>query len=310
MAPLPITVVIPLYNRRKTICETVASVSGQRDASVAATIVVDDASTDGSAEVATRCPGCEVVRLDVNGGSAAARNAGLERVATPWVGFLDSDDLWLPTLLSTLWPHTTGNVLVSGAAVLEVDERPVTLLGTASAAGQELRSPADILAPANPIVTSATLVRTEVVRRLGGFDAGLRYSEDLDLWLRVLEHGPGWCDPAPVLTYRRGATSKSQQAHGGVERARAHIARRYELRDWWSHGACERYLGGMYWEGARSAMRDARWPLAWHYLRRVVRHPRRIQGAVEGLDQNRRRRRRAAGLAAGHQREREQLERR
>jgi glycosyltransferase involved in cell wall biosynthesis len=310
MAPLPITVVIPLYNRRKTICETVASVSGQRDASVAATIVVDDASTDGSGEVATRCPGCEVVRLDVNGGSAAARNAGLERVATPWVAFLDSDDLWLPTLLSTLWPHTTGNVLVSGAAVLEVDERPVTLLGTASAAGQELRSPADILAPANPIVTSATLVRTEVVRRLGGFDAGLRYSEDLDLWLRVLEHGPGWCDPAPVLTYRRGATSKSQQAHGGVERARAHIARRYELRDWWSHGACERYLGGMYWEGARSAMRDARWPLAWHYLRRVVRHPRRIQGAVEGLDQNRRRRRRAAALAAGHQREREQLERR
>lgn len=296
MAALPITVVVPLYNRRDTICETVASVAGQRGAAVESVIVVDDASTDGSAEAAARCPGCEVVRLDVNGGSAAARNAGLERVATPWVAFLDSDDLWLPTLLSTLWPHTEDNVLVSGAGILEVDGRAVTLLGTAGATGQALRSPADVLAPANPIVTSATLVRTELVRGLGGFDTRLRYSEDLDLWLRVLEHGPGWCDPAAVLTYRRGATSKSQQVHGGVEGARAHIARSYEPRDWWSRAACERYLGGMYWEGARSAMRDAQWPLASRYLRRVLRHPRRIQGAVESLDQNRRRRRRAAAL--------------
>jgi GT2 family glycosyltransferase len=301
--------VIPLHNRRDTIRETVASVSGQHDASVAATVVVDDASTDGSAEVAGECPGCEVVRLEVNGGSAAARNAGLQRVATPWVCFLDSDDAWRPGLLSTLWPHTAGNVLVSGAAILEVDGRPVTLVGTANAAGQELRSPADILAPANPIVTSATLVRTDLVRSLGGFDASLRYSEDLDLWLRVLEHGRGWCEPSPVLAYRRGATSKSQQPHGGVERARAHIARRYELRDWWSPALCERYLGGMYWEGARSAMRGAHWPLAWRYLRRVLRHPQRVRGAVEGLDQNRMRRRRAAPLTGGHQREREQLER-
>jgi glycosyltransferase involved in cell wall biosynthesis len=310
MDRLPITVVIPLYNRRETICETVDSVSGQQAASAAAIIVVDDASTDGSAGAASRCPDCEVVRLESNGGAAAARNAGLARVATPWVCFLDSDDLWLPSLLRSLWPHTTGNVLVSGAAVLEVDERPVTLLGAADGAGQELRSPVDVLVNANPIVTSATLVRTEVVRGAGGFDAGLRYSEDLDLWLRVLEHGRGWCDPTPVLTYRRDATSKSQEAHGGVEQARAQIARRYERSDWWSPGACERYLGGMYWEGARSAIRAAHWPLAWRHLGHVLRHPQRIRGAVEGVDRNRRRRRQAGALGAGHQREREQLERR
>jgi len=296
---LPITVVIPLYNRRETIGETIASVARQRGASVAATIVVDDASTDGSGDAAATCPDCDVVRLARNGGSAAARNAGLARVATPWVCFLDSDDLWHPALLSTLWPRTDGNVLVSGAGVLEVDGRPVTLLGTADHGGQELRSPAEILAPANPIVTSATLVRTDVVRGLGGFDAGLRYSEDLDLWLRVLEHGRGWCDPTPVLTYRRGATSKSQQPHGGVEHARAHVARRYAQADWWSRGACERYLGGMYWEGARSAMRGAQWPMAWRCLRRALRHPQRVRGIVESLDQNRRRRRRASRLPRG-----------
>jgi glycosyltransferase involved in cell wall biosynthesis len=283
---LPVTVVIPLHNRRELIGATLASVAAQRDASVAATIVVDDASTDGSAEVAAGFPGCEVVRLGVNHGAAAARNAGLERVSTPWVCFLDSDDLWRPALLSTLWPHTEGNALVSGAAVLEVDGEPVTLLGTASPAGQHLRSPADVLAPANPVVTSATFVRTDLARGLGGFD----------IWLRVLEHGRGWCDAAPVITYRRGASSKSQQAHGGVENARARIARSYARRAWWSRSACERYLGGMYWEGVRSAMRDRSWPMALRHLRQVLRHPRRVQGAFEGLEQNRLRRRRASSL--------------
>jgi glycosyltransferase involved in cell wall biosynthesis len=298
MSTLPITVVIPVYNGAETIGATVASVAAQRGASAAAIVVVDDASTDGSADAAGACTGCEVVALDVNGGSAAARNAGLERVTTPWVAFLDSDDLWRPELLATLWPRTEDNVLVSGAGVLEVDGQPVTLVGTARDKGQRLTSPVDALAPANPIVTSATLVRTEVVRALGGFDTSLRYTEDLDLWLRVLEHGTAWCDPAPVLTYRRHSSSKSQQAHGGVERARERIARSYSPREWWSRGACERYLGGMYWEGARSAMRDAQWPLASRHVLRVLRHPRRLQGAVEGLDQNRRRRRRAAALWA------------
>ena len=231
---------------------------------------------------------------------------------TPWVCFLDSDDLWRPSLLSTLWPHTNGNVLVSGAAFLTVEDELVTLLGTARTGGQELRSPADILAPANPIVTSATLVRADIVRALGGFDVGLRYSEDLDLWLRLLESGRGWCDPTPVLTYRRDTTSKSQQATGAVERARAGIARHYARRDWWSRSTCERYLGGMYWEGARSAMRAQQWPLTWRYVRRVLRHPRRLQGAVEGLEQNRRRRRRAvamAGSRVGDERERQHVER-
>jgi glycosyltransferase involved in cell wall biosynthesis len=298
MALLPVTVVIPLYNRRDAIGDTLASVSHQQGVEVEATIVVDDASTDGSADVAARCGVSELVRLQANGGSAVARNAGLAHVTTPWVCFLDSDDLWMPTLLSTLWPHTADNVLVSGAAVLEVDGRPVTLLGTARPGGESLRSPADLLSPANPIVTSATLVRTDVVRELGGFDPALRYSEDLDLWLRVLEHGTGWCDPGPVLTYRRGATSKSQQVHGGVEAARAHIVRRYALSAWWSRSTCERYLGQMYWEGARSAMRGAQWPAAWRFLRKVLRHPRRVQGVLEALDQNRRRRRRAAAVRA------------
>jgi glycosyltransferase involved in cell wall biosynthesis len=291
---LPVSVVIPVHDRRTEIIRAVASVEEQRGYAAAQVIVVDDGSSDGSADVAEGL-GCEVIRLPVNGGAATARNAGLARVTTEWTCFLDSDDAWLPDLLGTLWARGEGHVLVSGAAVLRAGGEVVTVLGTPHRAGQELTSPIDILRPTNPINTSATLVRTEVVRAVGGYDEGLRYSEDLDLWLRVLEHGAGWCDATPVLDYHRGASSKSQ-VHGNTERARATIVRRYADRGWWTADAAERYLGGMYWQGARSALRQRQPVAAAAYLRHAVAGPRRVRGLAENIVHNQKLRGRVAEL--------------
>lgn len=286
---------IPVFNRRDELVSCVRSVTDQQSWAVQEIIVVDDASSDGSAEVAAEL-GCNVVRLGENSGAATARNAGLERVTASWVCFLDSDDVWHPNLLATLRGKLDTHALVSGTGLLTVDGRVLTLLGTTQLPGQELRTPVDLLVPANPVVTSATLVRTEIVREVGGFDEQLRYSEDLDLWLRVLERGSGWCDATPVLTYHRGSGSKSQQAHGRVESVRATIAGRYAGRTWWTPSVNERYLGGMYWEGARSALRGHQRAAAARHLVRAAAHPRRIQGVVESVARNRRLRRRAAAL--------------
>lgn len=221
---------------------------------------------------------------------------------TDWVCFLDSDDLWWPELLTTLWPRTPDRVLVSGAALLFVSGQLLTVLGTSYPRGQELVSPAELLVPANPVVASATLVRTRVVRDVGGFDAKLRYTEDLDLWLRLIERGHGWCDPRPVLTYHRGEGSKSQQSHGDVERARAYIASRYEGRPWWTPGVRERYLGGMYWEGARLALRSQNRRSALLCLGRAFAHPARVRGVAESLDRNRRLRARATAFKRSSER--------
>ena len=65
-------------------------------------MAVDDAGTDGSAEALYRLgdPRLQVVRHAVRQGVSSARNTGLEHVDTPWVAFVDDDDLWSPDKLS------------------------------------------------------------------------------------------------------------------------------------------------------------------------------------------------------------------
>lgn len=87
-------VIIPAYNARDTLQEAVVSIQRQTHAPVRI-IVVDDGSTDGTAELARGFAGVELVQQE-NGGSGAATNAGLLKASADFVAFLDADDLWLP----------------------------------------------------------------------------------------------------------------------------------------------------------------------------------------------------------------------
>lgn len=97
------SVVIPLFNKRPYVAEAIASLAAQ-DLPPFEVIVVDDASTDGSLEVARRalaslarsCPECrvELIARPENGGPGTARNVGLEIARGELVGFLDADDTY------------------------------------------------------------------------------------------------------------------------------------------------------------------------------------------------------------------------
>ena len=188
---LPISVVIPAFNRERLLRQAVDSVRAQRPWRPAEIIVVDDASTDGTAELAEAL-GVRVVRHEETHGAAGARNSGFRAASQPWVALLDSDDEWLDHHLATVWSHRHGRVLVSGAALASSDDaRPERYHGVPGRLPRAIPSPAEILWPENFIATSGTLVRTEAVREVGGFDDSLRHAEDLDLWVRLLERGPG-----------------------------------------------------------------------------------------------------------------------
>ena len=101
--PLPITVIIPAYNRADTVARAVASALAQRPSRPAEVVVVDDGSADDTAEAA-RLAGARVVRHSVNRRLGAARNTGLSNATQPWIALLDSDDEWLPHHLASLWP--------------------------------------------------------------------------------------------------------------------------------------------------------------------------------------------------------------
>jgi glycosyltransferase involved in cell wall biosynthesis len=95
-APL-LSAVIPVWNRRRLVCEAIESALCQRPGEVEV-IVVDDASTDGTADHVERLygTGVRLLRMPRRAGPAAARNAGVAAATGTFLAFLDSDDLWLP----------------------------------------------------------------------------------------------------------------------------------------------------------------------------------------------------------------------
>ena len=96
-----IACVIPAYNRQDTIGEAIESVlkqSRQPDE----IIIVDDGSTDDTQEVCQRYTANIRVISQENGGASSARNRGAKEANSEWIAWLDSDDVWTETYLSTV----------------------------------------------------------------------------------------------------------------------------------------------------------------------------------------------------------------
>ena len=92
-----LSVVIPTRNRTQLVCEAIESALCQKNGQVEV-IVVDDGSTDDTANVLTRSFGSRIhlLRMPRRRGVGAARNAGMRLASGELLAFLDDDDLWLP----------------------------------------------------------------------------------------------------------------------------------------------------------------------------------------------------------------------
>lgn len=162
--------------------------------------IVDDASTDATSEIAARWersdPRFRVLRHGANGGLSAARNTGLTHASELLITFLDSDDLLVPTSLArrveALRRHwNVAHVAGSWSTTPQVPEEARADHGVALDIGE----PGDIVDFTSsggecPFNAHGPLVRTAVLRGLGGFDERMqRGAEDWDMWLRLLRHG-------------------------------------------------------------------------------------------------------------------------
>jgi teichuronic acid biosynthesis glycosyltransferase TuaG len=98
-----VSVLMPLHNAADTLVDSVSSVRAQKYANWEL-VIVDDASVDGSSQLATDLAAqderIQVFKLDHNGGAAAARNYALRMAKGRYIAFLDSDDLWDPDKLA------------------------------------------------------------------------------------------------------------------------------------------------------------------------------------------------------------------
>ncbi|MDE6125640.1 MAG: glycosyltransferase [Muribaculaceae bacterium] len=111
-----VTVVVPVYNAGKFLGEALESLRSQSYARFEA-IMVDDGSTDESAEICERfCKSDRRFRLirQPNCGVSAARNAGIENAKGDWIAFLDADDMMYPESLR----HMLDTALLTGAPIV------------------------------------------------------------------------------------------------------------------------------------------------------------------------------------------------
>ena len=204
-----ISVIIPLYNKASEIELTLRSVLMQSQLP-REIIVVDDGSTDHSAEIVERI-GSPLVRLirQENRGVSAARNRAMREATGEWVALLDGDDMWGTEYLATVaemierWPDCGAY----GTAFMIDDGN-----NCVPAHCCEKMGVVDFFAESMTryvLIPSATTLRRDLALELGGFPEGMRMGEDQFLWTKIARVADVAFMPKPLVIYSRAATNRS-----------------------------------------------------------------------------------------------------
>jgi len=211
------TAIIPVHNRADLLERLLDTVCAQT-LPFSDVVVVDDASTDGAADLA-RARGCRVIAMGRNAGFARAVNCGWKSAATEWVAILNSDveldSRWLERLSSTI-----GEASFAAGTILDAENRRaidgtydlVTRAACAWRAGKGETVPAT---PASTTIAiapgTACIFRRDVLDRLNGFDESFgSYLEDVDLGLRCLREGFTGVYVPGAIAYHRGSATLGQ----------------------------------------------------------------------------------------------------
>ncbi len=277
---LPVSVVIPTYNRAGMLRRALESVAAQRPRLAAEVIVVDDGSDDGTAEVALQA-GARLVQHQRNLGLSAARNTGVETASHEWIAFLDSDDEWLPHHLATLWPHRDAHVLLASAALRcrtdSVDDR---FQGPVAHRFEVHKAPNALIFPGNCVCVSTAMILRSAVRAAGGFRSHDGLVEDLDLWIRLLENGTALFLPIVTINYHLHGEQMSMQDLRAMQIAHVAAAVSYDGHAWYSRRDVERWKATANWDNAEIALREGRYIEAAREACAILTHGNRVVGLM------------------------------
>ena len=267
MTPPVVSIVIPTYNRAAFIGRALDSVRQQEEQDYEV-IVVDDASTDETPALlrarAEADPRIRVItRTCGRHGPAAARNAGIAAAHGAWIAFLDSDDEWRPGKLTAFLRAAENGVSLIGSDyhIIEdeqgggqtmwnfieqvmlpwwLNDPKINVVIPAA----RLRDDRSLLADPEVIrmmtiggylwpQTSSVMVNTTDARAAGCFDEKLARTEDMDLWLKLLDRGRFVYIDMPLARYHiqgrdhgRGArydTLAPDRRHDSYQEMRAHL---------------------------------------------------------------------------------------
>ena len=218
---IKVTTIIPTFNRGYCLAESIQSVLDQNFSDFEL-IVVDDGSTDNTAEVIEQFSGIHKIRIKKNRGVSFARNLAIKQARGEWIAFLDSDDLWERNKLAIQMNWVECN---PDYHAVYTDEIWIRNGVRVNAMKKHRKYSGDIFRHCLPLCIvspSSVLLRNELLNKFGGFDESMPVCEDYDLWLRISMSFPFHFIEEKLIVKRGGHEDQLSRKFWGMDRWRVH----------------------------------------------------------------------------------------
>lgn len=207
-----ISIVIPLYNKKGQVSNTIATVLAQtyQDFEV---IIVNDGSTDDSVAEVEKVQDSRIRLIhQQNAGVSVARNRGIEASKGDLIAFLDADDEWTPGYLETQYQlfqkYPDCSVFACNYEFRDVEGKVTpTIIRKLSFAEEDgiLTNYFEVASCSHPpLWTSAIMVKKNAIQAIGGFPVGIKSGEDLLTWARLSIRGQIAFCKTPLAIYNLG----------------------------------------------------------------------------------------------------------
>jgi glycosyltransferase involved in cell wall biosynthesis len=228
---MTISIITPSYNQAAFLKETIESIASQEVDGQVEHIIVDGGSTDGSVELLKKIGTQIRWTSEPDEGQADAVNKGIRLAGGEIIGWLNSDDLYLPGTLKAVNAYFTahpGCQWAYGRCRIINDSGEVRWDWITRYKNARLKNfTLGKLLRENFISQPAVFFRKELFDKAGGLDLSLKYAMDYDLWIRFGKISPAGVIPRDLACFRRHSSSKSETGFRDQFFEQYAVARRY-----------------------------------------------------------------------------------
>ncbi len=209
-----VSIIIPCYNGGHYLPDAIDSALAQTYQPIEI-LVIDDGSTDNTAEVAARYPQVQYF-YQTNQGAGAARNTALGHAKGEYVAFLDYDDCLFPETIATnlqyLKAHPDCAFVAGRCMFVDGDRNLISIEAAPDPVGE--RGFTDLLQGFGVTPPAALLFRRAAIEAIGRFNPNWRYSEDYEFYLRLTRNFSAYYHDRVTAQYRFHGLNKSLNFKG------------------------------------------------------------------------------------------------